>query len=324
MRPPAEQQSAVRNPLNRWMGTEANVRILRFLTSTQTPMSKAAVAREVSLNPSGVARSIDELVDEGIVEPLGPGSRRLYRLARGHSLSTPLAALYAAERNRFDSIVTALKQEAQSLAPRPRAAWIEGPVARGKDRPGDPIVVGLLASATDVDRLAEQFSDTVASLEQAYDVTLSVQGLTVADLSASSNERVEEWKHALPLLGPPPSQFLESRPDRLRGHPVRSHADIDDRLLELARAIADMLVATPSLLERAQRVTTRHLQSAGPHSRRVFEEWDRILRTMSLARMRRFLVEESDRATRLRQSMPFLEALNAREREALGLGDHDA
>jgi hypothetical protein len=50
---------------------------------------------------------------------------------------------------------------------------------------------------------------------------------------------------------------------------------------------------------------------------RELREWDRVLQTMSLARLRRFLTDRGERATRLRQTLPFLDALSSAERKAL-------
>ena len=80
----------------------------------------------------------------------------------------------------------------------------------------------------------------------------------------------------------------------------------------------------PSLVERAQRNLERRLRDASPGEHKVLEEWAQILRTTSLPRLRRFLVEDSERATRLRQSLPFVEAVTPQEIDEQLEHDRDA
>jgi hypothetical protein len=58
-------------------------------------------------------------------------------------------------------------------------------------------------------------------------------------------------------------------------------------------------------------------KKASAQERRELLEWDRILATMSPSRLRRFLVEPGERATRLRQTLPALDLLTPAERNAV-------
>ena len=62
MRPTAEQQSALREPLNYILSTEVNVRVLRVIWRSQSPLGKSEVARRARLNLPFVptATSTDE------------------------------------------------------------------------------------------------------------------------------------------------------------------------------------------------------------------------------------------------------------------------
>jgi hypothetical protein len=323
MRPPSQSQSALRAPLNDILGTEANVRILRLLATTSVPLSKAAVARQTALNESGVGRAIEDLIDRGILESLGTGSRHLFRLRPEHPLASPLADLFAAERGRFESIVDGLRSTVHLLKPPPRAAWIQGPVATEADEPGDPVIVGILASAKVVDQAVHELRARVIDLERAYDITVSIRGLTSADFAALPAAQRAELEETMPLLGPPPVELLSGRrAERAETRP-RSHEDLDRQALALAQAIAEKLAGDPSLQERARHYIKRRLGRASVRERKELEEWDQILRTMSIARLKRFLVEPSERATRLRQSLPFVDALSKKEREAMRKDGHD-
>ena len=303
--------------MNHLLGTEANVRILRALATTRVPMSKAAIARRAALNPSGTARSVEHLTTLGIIESLGTGSRRLYQLRREQPLSSLLVHLFTAELELFEAVVDGIRAIVHRIKPPPRAAWIQGPVAAESDAPGDPIVVGILASAKSIDETAETLGAAVADLERTYDVSIPVHGLTSADIAALPEAARAQLEKTVPLLGPPPLELIRERhPDRSVNR-SRSHEDLDRRALELARAVADRLSEDPTLIERAQRYVTRRLGRSSPRERQTYEEWDRVLRTMSISRLKRFLVEHSERATRLRQSLPFVDALSKGDRESL-------
>jgi DNA-binding transcriptional ArsR family regulator len=318
MRPPTHTQSALRAPLNDILGTEAHVRILRVVATTKVPMSKAAIARRAALNASGVGRAIEELTERGIVESVGTGSRRLYRLREEQPLASLLTNLFAAEQEWFEALIDALRSVAQGLTPPPAAAWIQGSVATETDAPGDPVVVGLLAPARAVDDTVEQMRDAVADVEMAYDVTVAVHGMTAADLAALPPSGRLELLETLPLLGPPPLELLPGgRSDRAQARRRTTHRDHDRWSLTLAVAVAERLSERPELVERARKHIERRLPHASPGERKELEEWARILRTMSMTRLRRFLVEPSERATRLRQSLPFVDALSREELDEL-------
>ena len=94
MRPPAEQQSALRKPLNYLLGTETAVRILRVLSTTATPIGKAELARQADLNASGVRRALKPLIELGIVDEVGNTPRHPVRLRVSGALSQPLRRLF--------------------------------------------------------------------------------------------------------------------------------------------------------------------------------------------------------------------------------------
>ena len=67
----------------------------------------------------------------------------------------------------------------------------------------------------------------------------------------------------------------------------------------------------------ALRQVAARAKTASPQERRELLEWERILATMSPARLERLLVEPSERATRQRQSLPALALLTPAERCAV-------
>lgn len=316
MRPPSERHSALRKPLNDALGTEANVRILRVLAETDTPLGKTEVARRAALNASGVRRAIDDLLDQGLLQPVGTGPRQFVRLRQAHPLAPALRSLFEAERVRFERLLNGLRLAVERLEPPPYAVWIEGPVAKNADAHGDPLIVGILASSRDVDRLAERFNQMVDEVVRQHEVLIEVRPRTAADLATASEDYLAELGDAIPILGPPPVSFFD---EEFAAGPYEGggerHTDVDRRILRLAQAIADRLRRDPSLVEGAERYIEKRLASASTAERKELLEWQRLLESASLAQLRRFLVDPGERATRLRQTLPFVDVLSQEERD---------
>jgi DNA-binding transcriptional ArsR family regulator len=320
MRPTATAQSALRTPLNGILGTEARVRILRALTSAEGPISAGDVAHRASLRPSGVRIALAELVDVGIIEMIGGGSRRLVQIARRHPLAKALADFFAAEREYFERIMSRIQQAASAAFLPPVAhVWLEGSVATGRDRPGDPLMVGILAHDTSVETSVAALRNALAPVEAEEDVTIEVRPLTYADLETLTAAERAALTDVIPLVGVAPLSPLV-QPSGARRN-TRVHGDLDARALALGEAIARKLKSDPTLVVRARRTIARRLPRASARERQTLEEWDRILTTSSIPRLRRFLVDPGARATRLRQSLPFLNALSPSERDAIVRGD---
>ncbi len=292
-----------------------NVRILRVLSQTTVALGRAEVARRADLNASGVRRSVDALIELGIVEPVGAGTRRPVRLRREHPLAAPLEELFQAERRRFEELLESLRSRTAQLRPPPLAVWIQGPVARDEDGPGDPLVIGLLARAGEVDETADRLRSAVTELVEAYDVLIEVRAVTVPDLQAAPDERTD-LEEVIVLYGPPPRDLLDVERESGRTAPG-DHARLDRRALALGKALAERIAEDPSLVEKAHRYVRERLERASPGEWRELREWDRILESASLPRLRQLLVDPGERATRLRQTLPFLEALSPDERQEI-------
>jgi hypothetical protein len=320
MRPTSRRESTLRSPLNDILGTEANVRLLRVLSRTTLPMSATEIARQAAITLSGVGRALGTLEQTGIIEFVGVGRRRPVQLRRAHPLAPVLEELFAAEARRVTTIFARIRAAAETLTPTLRSVWVEGPVARGTDRADDPVVVGVLAGAKELDATVEALVVALTPLEIEEDITIEVRGRTAADLAVAVGSERQELDAAVLLLGPPPlalvgTERAREAANRGRAATPVSHAVLDERARVLGAAVAAKLGHDPSLVERARSYIAQRLLKASPGERRELQEWDRILRTMSLPRLRRFLVEPSERATRLRQSLPFVGVLTPAERE---------
>jgi len=320
MRPTARPQSALRCPLNHVLGTEAGVRVLRVLFLSDIPIGVSELARQAALQPSGVARVCTRLEDLGVIETVGRGARnRQYRRAPRFPLSASLTALFGEERSRAEQVIADLRSAVQSDS-FIKAAWIEGAAALGVDGPGDAIEVGVLTEPQDVGGVRASVWGRLLSVQRSRDVVLDLHVTTAADLKTADETRHKALEQVLPLFGPPPLDLVRSgRPSTgsRREAARRTHGDLDARALALARALAQRNRRDPSLVEQAARYVERRLPSASPGERLELEEWQGILSTMSVARLCRFLVQADARATRLRQSLPFLTALSPQERRAV-------
>jgi hypothetical protein len=283
-------------------------------------MGIAELARQADLQPSGVARVCTRLEDLGVIEAVGRGVRhRQYRRASRFPLAVPLMDLFRVESQRALGVIQELRAAVQGATPGAKAAWIDGPAALGTDRPEDPIVVSVLVEPDGVDAARMELWKRLLPVQSHHDVAIELSVVTLADLETASPARLDGLKEVRPLAGPAPLDLL-SIPQRPRGKPRgarKGHEHLDLRSRDIARVIADRIRRDPSIVEDARRYIERRLPSASPGERLELEEWQGILSTMSVPRLQRFLVQDDARATRLRQSSPFLTAISQEERRAL-------
>jgi hypothetical protein len=211
-----------------------------------------------------------------------------------------------------------VRSAVEELQPYVAAAWIEGPVALETDVPGDPLIVGILAPSAQVDSLTERLVVALEGVMRRHDVLIEVRPRTRADLATASDHYLSQLARAIPLLGPLPLSHHEELSDRRPRERHRGgHAEVDRRMLKLAGVIADRLARDPSLIERARKYITRRLKRASAAERQELLEWRQLLASTSLAQVRRFLVDPGERATRLRQTLPFVDVLEKDERDRI-------
>ena len=323
MRPTARRQSAIRSPLNHILGTEANVRVLRAVYLSDIPISVSDLARVTALQKSGVARVCVRLEDLGAIETVGRGARnRQYRRAGRFPFSGSLSALFQEERTRGETIIAEIRQTVQGAGAGAGvlAAWIEGPVAAGTDAPEDSIDVSVLAGSANVDSIRAAIWQRLIGIQQVRDVAIHLEVFSLADLKTASPARHERLARVILLAGPSPLDLLPSDREPITtkpAHSARDHALRDEQALALARAIAERIRRDPSVVEDARRYIARRLAAASSGEQLELREWNALLSTKSTARLTRFLTEASEQATRLRQSLPFLDVLSPEERRAI-------
>jgi len=324
MRPPAERQSALRNPLNEVLGTETAVRILRVLSTAEAPIGKSELARETALNPSGVRRALKRLIEFGIVDEVGNTPRQPVRLRETNTLARPLRRLFREEALRFELIVEDLRGVITRIQPPPLSAWIQGPVARGDDKPGDPVTVGVLTSARNAAVTREQLLSLIPKHVNDPDVQVVPKTWTKADLTVSSNPQ-QELGAVILLLAPHPLQLMDGAQLPDNGTAGLSHEDMDRRALALATVISERIAKNPELVRRAAHYVRQRLESASAQEAHDLREWLEVLEHRSVNQIRNLLLDPDERGIRLRQSLPFLHVLTESERSvALKRADDDA
>jgi hypothetical protein len=206
----------------------------------------------------------------------------------------------------------------EQLQPPPYAAWIEGSVAKNADMPGDPLILGILASSQHVDGLADQLSDGLEGVVREHEVLVEVRPRTAADLATASEDYLAELGEAIPILGPPPLSLGEQESSGgAYGRGPDRHTNVDRRMSRLAEAIAARLRRDPSLVERAEKYIDKRLDRASAAERKELLEWKQLLESLSVPQLCRFLVDPGERATRLRQTLPFLDVISKDERDRL-------
>jgi hypothetical protein len=280
-------------------------------------MSVRELARRTRMHLRAMQVAVEKLEYAGILERVGIGSRPQVRFRRAHPLAPAVRGLFQAERARVERILEDLKAIAREHRRRTDAIWLEGPVAAGDDGE-ETLRIGVLAASDQVDAIVDALRERMGELMRREDVTIEVRGWTRADLEAMSHGHRRALEIAIPLLGTPPASVTKRAPAKRSRS--RSHADIDAELRDRGRRIAQVLARKPELVGQAREEITKRLTTATPQEARTLREWQQLLTGLSLQRLRRWLIDPGEQATRLRQSMPivFLKAASeAREqREA--------
>ena len=95
------------------------------------------------------------------------------------------------------------------------------------------------------------------------------------------------------------------------------HIRIEERSIALHRAVAERIRGNPKLMEEAIINLQRYLKQSFSDSRKPISplvEWQELLENQSLEEILDFMVSDSERAKRLRQSSPFAGILTPQER----------
>ena len=305
MRPIVSDQNSLRNPLNELLGTQAQVRLLRVLANeVDGSLTAPNAAEHAGLTIPGAHKALKRLVQTGFVVRVGGGRKHQYELCRSDKLVSAITALFQSEKERYEDLLSAIKDKLERLVPYARSAWIQ-------DFPnefGDSMILGVLHETKHLSDYIQRLQKQLYQVGQDFDLTFEVNGYTKADLPDLEADKVT------PLYGVLPFPDKYSR--EMYATPL-THDQKDQQMLKLSRKLAKAINLDSTLVRRAKEHVQRILKSDHGSATKDIEEWRDILGSYSIRRLSQFLISTNQQANRLRQSNPLFAILNAEERSRM-------
>jgi hypothetical protein len=217
--------------------------------------------------------------------------------------------LYQSEKERYEDLLGAIKDPIEKLTPYARAVWIQD----FPDEFGDPMIMGVLHETKCLANYIHRLQKRLYHIEQNFDLTIEVNGYTIADFPNLKVDQVALLYGVIPF------------PDRNKHEldtKILTHEEKDQLIMELSRRLSEAIEIDTSLVRRTKGHIQRILKSEQGSATKEIEEWRDILESYSNRRLSQFLISTSERANRLRQSNPIFAILNSDEKSRLlnGLG----
>jgi hypothetical protein len=173
--------------------------------------------------------------------------------------------------------------------------------------------VGVLHETKFLANYIQQLQKNLYQIERKFDLTVEVNGYTLAELSNLKAGQVALLYGVIPF---------SDRFSRNLSKTALTHEEKDQQLMKLALRLSEAIEHDTSLVRRAKEHIMSMLKSKQGSATKDIEEWRDILESYSIRRLSQFLISTSERANRLRQSNPIFAILNSDERSRLlnGLG----
>ncbi len=210
MRLPSSKQSALRYPLSAILASEGNVRVLRELLRHGGALNAPHVARRVGMSPQHVRQILASLHSVGVIEEVGQGRYVSYRAGAGHPLYRALDDLFRKEDERFDAVLSAVREASAASGAVPLAVWLYGSVARGEDTAESDVDIAVVMDDAVLEKSVERIRERLHEAENRLGVSFSVVGLTPEDvgrLSAGDPWWADVQSDALALVGADPDRL---------------------------------------------------------------------------------------------------------------------
>jgi predicted transcriptional regulator len=303
MRPIASEQDPLRYPLNEIFGTQAHVRVLRVMAvEVDGPLTASDIAKRTGLTVPGAQKSLGKLLRTGFISRVGGGRKHQYEIRRSDRLMQTAIELFQSEKNRYERMLSAIKNEIRNLTPPPHAAWIQA-VPREID---EPLMLGLLHETIYLTKCANDLRTGLDGVEKDFDLTIELEGYTKADIPDLELDGITI------LFGVVPNKTTGHA--RQRATKTITHRQKDSQLKLMSRKLAEIIHQDASIVRRAKDHIDNLLMEDQGTAAGDLMEWRNILDTYSIQRLIRFVTSSSERAKRLRQSNPFFAILNSEER----------
>ncbi|NEJ71734.1 helix-turn-helix domain-containing protein [Rhizobium phaseoli] len=187
----------MRVPLDTVFGVDSNIRVLRVLVTHGGPLSSSDIARRATLSKTGTRQGLISLEECGAIVTEGSGYSRLHRFNRDYYLAPQIEALFAAESVRFETVLDAVRLSAGERTPDLSSLFVYGSVARGEDRLGSDLDIGLVAGKETLAGIVEKVRENLRESSRSLGFTPSVVGLDLDDVSRLDRDRDPWWNSML-------------------------------------------------------------------------------------------------------------------------------
>ena len=307
----SNQHSSLKHPLTSILGSKGHVIVLRELIRSNHPISHSELLERTDLSKQGVYDITKRLVESGIVKYTGSGRQQLVESRKKYPLYRDLVNLFNMETQHYKELKDTLHSIIRNLKEQPESAWIFGRTAQGEDDYGDPVQIALLGKLKTIDSLTSEFREKLIQdeVESTYDVTIDIRGVSLADLETKPSLTENEIIH---LWGIDPKEYLN--PKRNEPDSVKSHKDLDEKSLEESKIWTELLKSNPEIIPRTISSLDKQIEETSTGEKMELLEWKNLLENSSFQRLKKFMESDSERAVRLRQSLPFWQILTENEK----------
>jgi len=189
-------QMQFQHPLNRILGSEYKIRILRFLCRKGGEWIGRRLAAELAMNPVTAHRALRELHQTTVLDFRKVGSHFLYSLRDDHCLVREiLRPLFEREAHAQARLLETLKRAFRTkLRSSVVAAATYGSLARGQERPTSDVDLLVLVSSVQAKR------DVRESLDRVGETVMRTFGNPLALYVNTVREAQQKARRGLPVF----------------------------------------------------------------------------------------------------------------------------
>lgn len=189
-----KERSALLYPLDKLLGTEANVRILREMATNLAGWSSARqITERTCLTKTPVLISLQGLVQTGIVVKAGALRATVYGLNPTYPLSPIIVKLFQEEAGRFPKIREEIRTALSSFSNQMVSVWAYGSVARGEDRFDSDLDIAVIVEREEIGPVIAALRERLEAVQDWLAIRPSVIGLDGEDIQRLAAEQDPWW-----------------------------------------------------------------------------------------------------------------------------------